>query len=264
MIGQTMEAQQRLDAAQTATREGRYAEALAQFLWFHHHALVEMPSMYGVRRSFALSSWKELANVYPDAMRALENERAQAAKALLHGEADIEAFRDVVAIDRYLNGNALSYAMYVELAAAQPVLAKQCANAALPFIVAAKDYQLAAQIMDDAEARIAHETDRFNHEIRRLQGRPVMRVPQRWAVTRICSNGIGLVLDILHGSGRDDEARRLRARALKLIQSPSARRAVDDALVHPNRPPPTDRRELRKLERLYGKSGSEQVKGRRQ
>jgi menaquinone-dependent protoporphyrinogen IX oxidase len=62
-----MNAQDRLHAAQRAVREGRYEEALSEFVRFHEHALEELPSLYGVRLSFALSYWAHLAEVYPKA-----------------------------------------------------------------------------------------------------------------------------------------------------------------------------------------------------
>jgi hypothetical protein len=44
-----MNATHRLRAAESAAREGRYAEALEGFLWFHHNALAEEPALRGVR-----------------------------------------------------------------------------------------------------------------------------------------------------------------------------------------------------------------------
>lgn len=251
-----MDAQQRLQAAHKAALEGRHAEALADFLWYHHHALEGDPSQYGVRRSFALAYWKELADVYPEALQAMEGERDKCAQALLHGEADIEAFRDVESINSKLDATALTHQLFVKLMATQPALAKLCANSALPAVVEAEDFQLASELLGDPGERIQQDLARFNRNLRSLQGRAFTRAPIRWVYTSHCTADIRLVLSILEGCGRFDEARRLRTQALKLIQSPSARRNVEDFLLHPHkgRPPGATKRDMRRIKRLYGKT----------
>ncbi|ATQ77529.1 hypothetical protein CR152_25770 [Massilia violaceinigra] len=66
-----MNAQERLLKADEAAREGRHEVASQEFIWFHHHALDEEPSLYGVRLFFAPSYWNELGQVYPKALDAL-------------------------------------------------------------------------------------------------------------------------------------------------------------------------------------------------
>ncbi len=250
-----MNASARLHAAHKATMDGRHAEALADFLWYHHHALEEGTGQYGVRRSYALMYWKQLADVYPAAMQALENERDQAADALLRGEAGLEAFRDVDAINKKLGDTGLTHQLYVKLAAAQPALAKQCAKNALDAVVEAKDFQLARELLGAPAERIAQDVASFNRNLRSLQGSALTRAPIRWAYFSHCTSDIRLVLTILEGCERHDEAKQLRAQALKQIQSPSARRTVDEFLRHPHKAQPrTTKREIRRMERLYSKS----------
>jgi hypothetical protein len=248
-----MDADQRLHAARKATMDGRHAEALADFLWYHHHALEENPAQYGVRRSFALSYWKELADVYPQALQAMEDERDRCAQALLDGAADIEAFRDVEAINSKLGVTALTHQLYVKLTAVRPELARQCARQALPAVVEAEDYQLASELLGDPGERIAQDVAHFNRNLRSLQGRAFTRAPIRWAYTSHCTADIRLVLSILEGCARSDEARQIKAQALALIQSPSARRTVNDFLLHPHKaqPPRPTKRELRQVRRLH-------------
>jgi hypothetical protein len=91
-----------LHVAQRAVKEGCYEEALSEFVWFHEHALEELPSLYGVRLSFALSYWAQLAEVYPKARVVLEQIRDKKADAVLSPSADRALFHDVVAINRVL------------------------------------------------------------------------------------------------------------------------------------------------------------------
>lgn len=48
-----MNAHDRLNAGRTAIHEGRFEEALSQFIWFHEHALDEDRLYRGIRLSFA-------------------------------------------------------------------------------------------------------------------------------------------------------------------------------------------------------------------
>lgn len=60
-----MTASERLKVARAATREGNHETALRELIWFHDHSLEEDPALCGVRLSFALSYWMEVAQVYP-------------------------------------------------------------------------------------------------------------------------------------------------------------------------------------------------------
>jgi hypothetical protein len=58
-------------------RQGRYADSLQKHLWFHDHALEHQQALAGVRLSFALAYWLELAACYPEAMQALTAVRVE-------------------------------------------------------------------------------------------------------------------------------------------------------------------------------------------
>lgn len=52
----------RLNAARAATGEGRFEEALSEFVWFHEHALEVDRAYRGVRLSFALTEFQRKLN----------------------------------------------------------------------------------------------------------------------------------------------------------------------------------------------------------
>lgn len=120
-----MTAQERLQAARQAAVDGRYQEALDGFIWFHRHALEEQPSLYGVRLSYGLFYWLDLAKNYPPALQALENLREQKAQALLHVAGDRALFHDVEAIDARLDRSRATYELYLALADRHPELAAE-------------------------------------------------------------------------------------------------------------------------------------------
>jgi hypothetical protein len=49
-----------LQEAAMSAKQGNYEEALRDHLWFHEHALEQVPALAGVRLSFALAAWVKL------------------------------------------------------------------------------------------------------------------------------------------------------------------------------------------------------------
>src|SRR5262245_51982430 len=132
-----MNAQERLHAAHLGTLKGKYAEALTEYVWFHHHALTEQPSLYGVRLSFALAHWKELGDVYPPALTAVKGVRDDKTHRLTAGELDRELFHDVEAINQYLGANTETAKLFALLDRDAPEFARVCSNLALEALVEA-------------------------------------------------------------------------------------------------------------------------------
>ncbi|MDM5180363.1 hypothetical protein PO883_24580 [Massilia sp. DJPM01] len=237
-----MNGHERLQNAAKASREGRHEEALQEFIWFHHHALEEEPSLYGVRLSFALGYWTELGQVYPKALDALRAIRKDKAEALLRGDAGLEWFRDVMAIDRELGNTTLTYQLYVALAESCPALATECARAALPAIVAAKDYALAACLMPPPEPLLRQRAIMLEHDIGRIKHRAVTRAPARWATIFNYVDEVKRLVTILAGNEDFAEATRINALAISVIKSPSVRRDVAAQFIKPSKPPRSSRR----------------------
>jgi hypothetical protein len=224
-----MTPRERLTNARSCIADGRYAEALLDLVWFHENALD--PSWTGVRRSYALDEWVRLGNVYPPALTALDDTRDQKAAALLQGELNESAFRDVASIDGYRDSVSRTYSLYLELLKKQPELAKRCAQAALWSIVAAEDYQLAAQLTPDPEALVRRKSGELNLDVRLLKYDSYTRAPTRWAYVCNYVQDIQELLKIKVGINEHVEAARLKSLAIALIESPSLRREVQAGFV---------------------------------
>lgn len=69
-------------------RDKKYGEALTRLVWYWDHILEYQPNEYGVRLSFALGIWKELADVYPPALEKLKQIRDGAEAKALQGNPD--------------------------------------------------------------------------------------------------------------------------------------------------------------------------------
>ena len=232
-----MKARERLEHASTCIADGRYEEALLELVWFHDHALEENPSLYGVRRSYALAYWVRLGEVYPPALAALQATRDGKAAALLAGELDKSVFRDVAAIDQYLDAVPATYSLYLELLAKQPEVAAACGRNALSSVVAAGDFALAARLAPDAQSAILRRSAELNLDVHLMKYQPYTRAPRRWAYVGIYVDGIQELLKIKTGNGEHAEAARLKALAIDRIQSPSLRREVQADFVKKARAP---------------------------
>jgi hypothetical protein len=214
-------AQERLDQASEARRDGRYAEALAHHLWFHENSLAEDPALSAVRLSFAVGYWAELGRVYPPALDALRAARDRPRNRLLAGTGDWEAFAEVAAVDEALGEPHATHDLFRRLDSAHPALAHECRNVALPVLVEQGDHELARRYLGDPETFV-----RGCAEIvaLALEHAPAGRV--REAVTRRYADDVRLLLDVLVAVGERDAARSARELALAAVADAGVRDEV--------------------------------------
>ena len=167
----------RLQNALTAAKEGRYEEALREYVWFHNHALELEPALYGVRLSFALAYWVELAQDYPAARTRLEEIRDRKIQTLLSGQGNRETFHDVSSINYYLADESLTARVFAQLDGDCASLAKQCSDTALPALVNAKRFELARRYVTDPFNRMEESSTRLNQDVDDLGSEPPSEAP---------------------------------------------------------------------------------------
>lgn len=123
---------ERMNYARALAQKGKKKEALAEYLWCFDHGLENTPSFTGVRLSFLLSDIDRLGHSYPDAIKALEERRDHAEKAVREaiatqktGQAPAAWGRDstfdrgmeVSALNRTLDENERTLKLFNELLA---------------------------------------------------------------------------------------------------------------------------------------------------
>lgn len=112
--------QSRFTHAQALARDGRWEEALKEYLWCFDEGMVRIATFTGVRRSFLTSALGELAQKYPAARVAIE-ERLDAAEQKLNAEpANRDAPADFAALNHALNDDARTLAVFDRLAVDDP------------------------------------------------------------------------------------------------------------------------------------------------
>jgi hypothetical protein len=225
-----MNARERYDSARAAAGDGRYEEALRGYAWFHDHALEEQPSLYGVRLSYALSDWIELASHYPPAMVELKAVRDAKSDRLAQGVGNRDLFHDVEAINEQLDDQVLTYDLFVRLLETNPALAYECADLAMPAIVKSKHFSLARKFIRDPEGAIRNWSQLLNEDVADLAKKPPSKAPRLDAYIHFYVTRVRLLLDVLNGVDELGFADALRERALAFVESTPVRDAVSAAL----------------------------------
>jgi hypothetical protein len=223
-----------LERARNARLAGKYEDALRDHLWFHEHALESDPSLAGVRLSFALRDWIYLAEQFPLARRALQAIRDRDTQRILNGGATLGRFHDVSAINSALGDERATHELFTQLDVQLPELAKDCAELALPALVAVEDFQLARRYLPDPAARITALAQRVNDFAEDLAKRGnTSSAPQLLAFVLNYTKEVRLVVEVLRRLGEDEEVAKASSTALEALKSEALRDAVQREFEHP-------------------------------
>ncbi len=226
-----MNAHDRLHAAQAAAREGRHAAALREYVWFHDNALKEEPALYGVRLSFALAYWMDLAESYPEARRKLEEIRDRKTATLAAGKGDHALFHDVTSINRSLDEETETYRLFKKLLVSAPLNATAWGDLAREAIVKAGDFKLAAKYSDHPEDALLRYSASLNADVARPVADPTQRRRRLDAFAHIYADRVGMRIAILKGLGKIEDAEACRDWAIALVDSKPVRNSVRDLLT---------------------------------
>ena len=226
-----MDPRDRLSAGQVAAREGRYEDALREYVWFHDHALEHRESLYGVRLSFALGYWMDLAKAYPEARSELERIRDRKMATLASGGGDRALFHDVESINQVLGEESKTYRLFLTMLSRSSLLAPACADLAMEAIVKAGDFALAERYSDSPEDALLRYSEQLNDDVAHLSGDAERKRRALDAYVHIYCNEVGTTIAVLQGLGKSDEAVLCREWGEVLVESPPIRKRVQRLLV---------------------------------
>jgi hypothetical protein len=133
----------------------RSVDALSKLAWLYDHALSYAPAMYGVRNSYVLDTWRELARSYPPAMARLKMVRDDAAAHVRQDAVSRETynhFADFAAISRELHESASVKDLFVWLDGNRPDLAQEVYSLAQGPLVRARAYRLCGKYLAPQES----------------------------------------------------------------------------------------------------------------
>jgi thiol-disulfide isomerase/thioredoxin len=115
MNGQASGPMERQKIAKVLARQGKYEEALGEYLWCFDHGLEVMNAYTGVRLSFLLNEIVELGQKYPPAIQALEERRDALEKVLDSGTGRFADAADFAGLNQYLRSPERTLALYDRL-----------------------------------------------------------------------------------------------------------------------------------------------------
>ena len=203
-----------LREAEADARAKRYPDALAKQLWFHQNALKYDGALYGVRLSFALGSWTELAKEYRPASDALREVRDQAGTRVREGKGHHGDFHDFSAINEILGEEPATAELFAWLDQNNPALAKRAYGVAQSALIYTKQYRLCGRYIDSQESlgrllRLYREHQRMAKDAR------FGRSFQDFADSSL-AHGAGTLVALLVLNERTDEADAVVAAVLKV------------------------------------------------
>jgi len=246
-----------LSDAKNLMEQGKYEDALQRHLWYFNHALEYDQGQTGVRLSFALSQWLELGRRYPKAKEALIEIRDRDTRILAEGKGYANLFTDVQAINRELQDDDATYALFKKIREKDPQLAGQCYFWIESLLVAKGEYQWCYDHMGDPQSRFdlirqsfdmeranqqrVAETQQRNRQMmvemnqkRGLTNVPPFSPPDTSAMMKKSAEDrfVGQVhqlIEILVATGHKSDAEKIRDQALAILDDPRLLSTVSDA-----------------------------------
>jgi hypothetical protein len=206
---------------------GRHELALAKHLWYHENALKYAKGQSGVRRSFALSSWLQLAQSHPPAMAALKAARDAAQRNVLAGAPGFDAFADFAALNRTLGEERLTRDVFVQLDRDGSRLAATAFYTAQPALIKHEEYELCLKYIRPKEAFARAVTI---HQMHQKQLAEKRSEPLANFAEKKFTNTVATIVGLLAVNGRSEEAAQIAGDAKKEWKDAAFHAAIDDAL----------------------------------
>lgn len=221
--------QQVLQDANRLTQAGKYEEALQKYIWFHDHALEYDPALYGVRLSFALTYWVQLAEKYPQAKTALLEIRDKKTQLLVQGQGNRELFHDVTAINECLGEDQKTLTLFRILDEKQLDLATNCWIIAKDVVLKHQDFNLAKKYVTDARSDFKKIKQMYDWNVQ-MQTDERFNTPKfkSYVKDKFCKHTCQLI-DILVVSGDLQTADEIQKEAMSVLPDARLKQAVESA-----------------------------------
>lgn len=210
-------------------RNGNYALALVKHSWYYNNALKHEPAQYGVRLSFALGYWHELAMAYPPAMDELRSLREIATRNAIAGIEIHDSFHDAKALNRVLGDPTATRDLFLELHKSNPAEAKKVYRLAQPVLIRFGEYEVCHQYLD-ADIAVERIIERYPFHGDGSTAESASESYLEYAEKKF-KNEAATVIALLVVAGRLDRAQEIANRILVVKDDESVRQIVDRALT---------------------------------
>ena len=211
---------------------GEFETALAKHIWFHRYALKYLPSLYGVRLSFALGYWGELGKSYPAALDRLVRIRDSTRQAFLRRKNKQlrDLFHDFSSINRELDEDKQTVELFIELDRLASPKAELVFELALPALLMAKEYKLCGKYLNPL-ANLELYSQRFHQHEQWSTGSEEMKRSLRKHGRREFTNDVTILVALLVFNRRKSEAAKVAKAARKEWPSQAFHLALSKAMA---------------------------------
>ena len=221
--------QEILSSATDDRASGEYEIALQKHIWFHNNVLKHERSYYGVRLSFALSYWVELANEYSPALDALLNELMLAEQKVREGsDCDTNPFHDFTAINRKLGEFEPVVQLFKYLDSDRPEMAIKNFNLAKSSLIRSKEYLLYKKYLKPSED-ISSIQKQYFHDLNLSKDKRFGSKMQEYADSSYIDS-VTTIVAILSVTGDKEEAKKIYTKALEKVDISGLKEKLDTAL----------------------------------
>lgn len=218
-----------LKSAEIDSREGRYEDALAKFLWFHEASRAEI-GMGGVRLSFALSSWMGLATRYrPALVEFIQLRDALESRCRANG-GDFDSFHDVAALNRCLDDDRRTINLFLEIAKAAPDSAATLYHVVEECLVVEGMYRECAPFLE-WKHRLNAKISGYQRSLEFEEATHLPTSPLRGFARDQFQKDMTRLIALLAVNDRGAEAKIVRDRCLLVLDDAPLRAALDDAVL---------------------------------
>jgi serine/threonine protein kinase len=247
-----------LDDAKDLMQRGQYEQSLGRFIWFYNHEPEYGDSYQNVvRNTSALSDWVELGRRYPKAKQALIEIRDSKVREFAEGRGYADLFQNIQSINRELQDDDATYALFKAVRKGDPQLARQCYPDVESLLLSKGEYQWCYDNTDDPQSRFDQAKRSFEMQMgmqkqmaesreRSLQQTAEIYRARGWtnvasplamdsvdAMGRSATNGfvgaVDTLIEILVGTDHLTEAEKIRDQALAVVDDSKLKSAVSDA-----------------------------------
>jgi hypothetical protein len=219
-----------LERAWGAHSAGEFDAALTDYVWLFDATSVRDTELAPLRLSYVLGAWAKLAEEHLPARQALVALRLRLTERLLADGGDAILFNDIRSINDKLGDLQNTWQLFKQL---PPALAQECANSALPSLMACGDYALARSYLPEPEKHLAAYAGEVNAHVAGLQLLTNEGMADLLSTVYNYMTEVRLIVELLAGGGDADAAAAMQQQALKLIASPEARACIEAELSAP-------------------------------
>lgn len=204
--------------------------ALAKHIWFHENALRWDIGLAGVRRSFALAYWRDLADKYPPAMEKLVEAREKAKAEFTQSGFPFDAFHDLASLNRVLDERHKTAEAFIAVHKTDRQAAARIYHVAEPALIANRQFEICGDYLEpDKQLELAIKAYELLRESEQKWAHSEPRPPETARLHFM--HEMTTLVSLLVKNGRTDEARQVASRAHGKLDDQEFGDQLDSALA---------------------------------